>query len=557
MRDVLSRRLAVALLLTPLLSTASCDRRHADDAKTLHFINRGDIFTLDLNEMSYAQDIRVTYLIREGLYAPTGPQQTPVAAGATGYDVSADQRVYTFHLRPEAKWSNGDPVTSADYVFSWRHMLEQPGEYTSLFYYVAGAEAYENDYAAGKTPAFAAVGIAAPDPLTLRVTLKSPVAYFLDLVAFTPFYPRNERSMDRFKQVDTSTGHVTYDAQYTRPPNVVCNGPFVLTDWKFKRILRFTRNPFYWDGGHVGLNEVDMLVNDNNLSAYLQYRADAVDWISEVPGDLGPELHDAGEPGLKTSTSFGTAFLSLNCQPKLPTGEKNPLADVRVRQALAMAIDKSFITEKITRMGEAVAITFVPPGTLPGYVSLPGLAHDPGAAQKLLADAGYVNGGGFPHLSILYNTENTNRTRFAQVIKQQWKDTLGINVEIEGVEGGNFKQRVSHKQFAIATLAWYGDYPDVSTFTDKYLAASIQNESTYFSPQYEALLATAATEPDAAKRTEDLRQAEHLLNTDVPIIPLYHYVNVTLIGPRVRGLSPNPRSITDWKAVSVAEAGTP
>ena len=227
------------------------------------------------------------------------------------------------------------------------------------------------------------------------------------------------------------------------------------------------------------------------------------------------------------------------------------MADVRVRQALDMSLDKSYITDQITRMGEAGATHYIPPGTLPGYNGLPGLDYDESKAKRLLADAGYPDGRGFPHLSLLYNTESTVRRAFSQNLKNQWKRALNIDVEIEGVEGKIFTQRVSHKDFNIATVSWIGDYADVSTFTDKYQSSSLQNDADWKNEQYDALLARAAAEPDVPTRLEELRQAEHLINTEVPIIPLYHYVNVSLLGSRVQGLSINPRTIIDWKHLSV------
>ncbi|MGC4033800.1 MAG: peptide ABC transporter substrate-binding protein [Tepidisphaeraceae bacterium] len=554
--SLLSRRL-ITTLLPALLLSASCDRDKADDAKTFRFINRGDIYTLDLNEMSYSQDIRVTYLTREGLYSPTGPQYTPIPAGATSVDISADQCVYTFHLRPNAKWSNGDTVKAGDYEFSWRYMLQQPGEYTYLFYYIRGAEAYKDAYAAGKDVSFDTVGIKAIDDLTFQVTLKQPVAYFIDLVAFTPFYPRHEPSMRPFADKDPKTGHVTYRSEYTRPPAVVTNGAFALTDWKFKRILRFTPNRYYWDAGKVKLDEIDMLVNDNTLSSYLQFTAKSLDWIVEVQQEIAPELKQKNVEGLHVAPSFTTQYLTMSCKPTLPDGSKNPMADVRVRQVLAYAIDKKFIVENVTRLGEKVATTFVPPGTLPGYESLPGLGYDVEKARQLLADAGYPGGKGFGRVTFLYNSENSTRARIAQVLSQQWQKALGINIEIEGVEGKTFSERLSGRDFAMAAAAWTGDYPDVSTFTDKYQSASLQNDASWINPEYDRLLNQAAAEPDKEKRLNSLRQAEQLLNTEGAVVPLYHPVTPTLIGSRVRGLVPNARLIVDWKSLSFEDAKSP
>src|SRR4051812_3050478 len=197
------------------------------------FINRGDIYTLDLNQMSYLQDFRLTYGIREGLYGVDPVTHSPIPAGALGYDISQDKRIWTFHLRPECKWTNGDPVTARDYIFSWRRMLEEQGEYTYLFYYIKHAKAYSDgvlEYFADASkpkPSFDEVGVQAVDDHTLRVTLENPVPYLLELLAFPPFYPRNQRSMEPFKAVlNEQTGQCTYRNEYTRPPWVVTNGPY-------------------------------------------------------------------------------------------------------------------------------------------------------------------------------------------------------------------------------------------------------------------------------------------------------------------------------------------
>src|ERR1051325_8206423 len=197
----MSRLLAIPVILLLLLAGAMIwskgnePKERADFA----FINRGDIITLDLNQMSYMQDFRLTYGIREGLYAPESDTLPPIPAGALGYDISADKKVWTFHLRKEAKWSNGDPVTARDYVFSWKRMLEEPGEYTYLFYYMNNAEAYEKSYADGDPIDSQKLGIEAVDDLTFRLTLSNPVPYLLELAAFPPFYPRHERSMAPFR----------------------------------------------------------------------------------------------------------------------------------------------------------------------------------------------------------------------------------------------------------------------------------------------------------------------------------------------------------------------
>ncbi len=361
----MSRLLVIPLALIALLAGAMAwagggIEQHAD----FTFINRGDIFTLDINQMSYMEDFRLTYGIREGLYSLDSKTYRPIPAGATGYDLSDDKKTWTFHLRPGCKWSNGDPIRAGDYVFSWRRMLEEPGEYSYLFEYIANAKEYKDSYAANNPIDFKTVGIAAPDDLTLRVTLKNPVPYLLDVVAFPPFYPRHEKSMEQFKGM-SGNGHYSYRNEYTRPPDVVTNGPFVLTRWDFKRRLILEKSQTYWDKEHVKSNSVEMVVNDSPLGQYLQYQTGQVDWLADVPGDFAAELKAKGRTDLRSSPAFGTAFLTLLTSPELPEsfgGGKNALADVRVRRAMAMAIDKQFIVDNITRMGELPARTYVPPG---------------------------------------------------------------------------------------------------------------------------------------------------------------------------------------------------
>ncbi len=553
------------------------------------FINRGDIFTLDINQMSYLQDFRLTYAIREGLYNLDPDTYVPVPACATGYDLSPDKRVWTFHLRPQAKWSNGDPVTAKDYEWSWRRMLEEPGDYTYLFYYIRNAEAYERGYARGGNIDFASVGIKAADDLTFVVSLNDPVPFLLDLVAFPPFYPRHQKSMEKFKIVSPD-GKYTYRNEYTRPPDVVTNGPFSLKVWDFKRRLILEQSDQYWDRANVNSKSIEMVVNDNVLSQFLLYEAGDVDWLADVPGELAAELKEKGRTDLRTSPAFGSCFLTFLCQPTLPIsttageeGVKNPLADMRVRQALAMAIDKRFIVNTITRMGELPARTYLPPdGTLRGFTWLsgpytqnkkdritaeefrkllmesgglesdgPGIPTDFSRAKKLLAEAGYPDGRGMPVMPILYITSNPTRAKIAQVLKSQWKANLGVDVSVQGVEGKIFQQRCNKKDYAIGIAAWFGDYPDASTFTDKYKSNSLQNDCDWKRPEFDDLCAQASREPDADKRLRLLERAENMIDSEVPIVPLYHYVNVSLSRDNVKGVKANPRQITIFKGVKV------
>lgn len=576
----------IALLIAAMVWSGEGVEKRAD----FTFFNRGDIYTLDLNQMSYMQDLRMTYAFREGLYGPDPETFRPIPTGATRCEVSPDKHVWTFHLRPECQWSNGDPVTAQDYIFSWRRMLEDPGEYSYLFNYIRNASQYTETYARHEPIPFQSVGMKAVDSHTLRVELVNPVPYLLDLMAFPPFYPRNERSMEKFKVWEKDKEHkyrpqdlhYSYDAQYTRPPYLVSNGPFEMVRWDFHRRIILKKSDHYWNKAAVGLNSIEMLVNENILGQFLTYETNQVDWVSEVLGDLGAELMAKDRKDLDVSPAFGTAFLIILCSDELPPnlgGGKNPLADVRVRQALAMAIDKQFIVRNITRMGELPATTYVPPdGTLPGYTWAagphiqdqsrrytaqecrellkkgtpgPGLAYDVPRARQLLAEAGYPGGSGFPVLPIIYNTDSPVRAKICEALKNQWKEQLNIEVDIQGKEGKVYKDLTNKHQYAIGIAAWYGDYPDASTFSDKYLSSSLNNESAWYRKDYDELCARAASEPDADKRLRMLEDAETMINIQAPIVPLYHYVNGALTKPWVSGLKTNPRNLQVFTAIRV------
>jgi|GEM_PF-620189 len=603
------RLLAIPIgLLILLAGTLTWSASKAVPRAQFTFINRGDIITLDLNQMSYMQDFRITYGIREGLYNPDPKTLDPMPAGAERFELSEDKRIWTFHLRKSARWSNGDPVRAQDYVFSWRRMLEEPGEYTYLFYYVKNARAYEDSYTKGEPLAWKEVGIEAVDDFTFRVTLNDPVPYLLELLAFPPFYPRHEKSMAEFREfsdrdliksiamelerqklklaemplsdvlaalpamvsnsgmgavekdqlrkvINTQCLKYTFRNEYTRPPKVVTNGAFVLDRWEFKRALYLKRSPTYWDTENVRLDSIQMVVNDNVLSQFLQYEAHAVDWLSDVPVDMARDLKAKGRTDLRSTKAFGTAFITLMVAPNLPKsilgGAKNPLADVRVRQALALAMDKAGICRDVTGMGEEVASTFVPPGTLKGYTPTPALGYDLVKAKQLLADAGYPGGAGFPRLPILYNAGNPTRERLVQVLAKQWESNLGLQFDLQRLEVKEYRNRITEKNYAIGTAAWYGDYPDVTTFTDKYLSTSLQNDCDWKNEKYDGLCAQAAKEPDPVKRLVILNEAELLLNTEVPIIPIYYYVNCSMRREGINNLGENPRNVTVFKHISI------
>ena len=556
----MSRLLIIPLALLALLAGAMAWSRSATPPRAeFTFALTRDVLTLDPNQMSYGQDMRLAYGIWEPLYSYEPLSLKPIPAVARSCDVSDDKRIYTFHLRDNAKWSNGDPVTSRDFVFAWRRMLESPGEYTYLHYYIKGAKAYEDAYGqylnepdTKPKPDFASVGVEAIDPLTLKVTLENPLTFLFELVAFTPFLPLHEPSMRPFAQVDPRTGHTTYDGRFTRP-GVVGNGPYVLSDWEFKRRVRLTRSETYWDKANVPTATIEQLCVEDGLGQLLRYESGEVDWLAEIPSEIGPEMLAKKRPDLHVFPGYGTYFLTVMVKPTFRSGSPNPLADLHVRQALSMAIDRRPIVQNITRMGEAPATTYIPPGIFPDFDVKPGLDFDAKRAKQLLDESGKVVNGQLPGVSLMYRTNSPTTAAMCQNIANQWRAHLGINVPLEQQESKTAKDRLKDKNYSIATANWFGDYPDPSTFTDKYLSTSVNNDSGWMHREFDSLCDQATREPDAVKRYDLLERANRLIDVELPIIPLYQLSNQYLFRDTVSGINTGARATTMVKGIRVAK----
>lgn len=530
-----------------LLAGGSVQQASAQKAEFI-YIDRGEVSTLDPQRLSWLQDIRLAYGIFEGLYVYDPATLKPIPGAARSVDISPDKKTYTFHIREDAKWSNGDPVTADNFQFSWRRMLQTPGDYTYLYYYIVGAEQYEKDFAANpKSADFSKVGIKVIDPRTIQVTLRNPTPFFLELIAFAPYFPLNEKSMEKFKQVDDN-GVATYDGAWIRPPNLVGNGPYRLDSWEPKVGQLLVLNEFYWDKANVKSRTIRALSLSDPTLAFQMYDRGDVDWMSDVPGDIASRMRDAGRPDIHIFPSFGTYFYTINCSDKLPGNRENPFKDIRVRQALAMAIDKQPIVDNITKLDEQPTDVYVPP-VFDGYPTVTGLAFDVDRARQLLAEAGYPGGKNFPSMKLCFNPEYNTHKLVAEYVRNQWQQNLGITFELDSAEIVQFRERLNKKDYDVARASWYGDYMDVSTFTDKYVSTSLNNDANWINPKYDELLKQAEEEPDAQKRLEMLAQAEQILLDESPIIPLYHYVNCFAHRDNVFGISQHPKLMVMLKAV--------
>ena len=365
------------------------------------------------------------------------------------------------------------------------------------------------------------VGVKAADDRTLVVTLENPTPYFLDLVAFYPLYPVNRRCVEQFGYPD-----------WTKPRNIVGNGPFKIQFRRIRDRIRLEKNDRYWNKDKVQLNVIDALAVTSYTTGLNMYENGQVDWAYEVPQSVIPELQRRSD--FICEPMLTTYFYRVNVRRK-------PLDNPLVRRALNMAIDKQEICEAVTRAGQIPARSFVPPG-LTGYESAEGGDFDVEAARRLLGEAGFPDGRGFRKIEILYNKSEAHEA-IAEVIQRHWKEKLGIDVELKKLEWGVYLDTTRSGQYDVARAGWIGDYPDPNTFLDMFVAGGTNNETGWGNSRFDALIHDAAAESDPADRLKMLHDAEAILMDQAPILPIYFYVSKNMIRPYVKGFYPNIQDV--------------
>lgn len=446
---------------------------------------------------------------------------------AESVDESADGLVYTFHLREDAKWSDGQGVTAKDFEYSWVRALtkETAAEYAYQLFYIKNGQKFNEGKATRDE-----LGIKVIDDYTLEVTLEAPTAYFKELTAFTTYMPLREDIVS-----------ADPEGWALDPATYVSNGPFKLVQWDIKDQLVLEKNEEYWNAKEIKLpGVVFKLVTDQN-TAYASLKAGDFDMVDTVPPS---EIASGQEEGLVTIyPNLATYMLVLNVgkQSTLPEDVKKVLNDPKVRRALSISIDRKAIVENVTKSGQVPAYSYVPKGILneEGKDFADKEYYDANQAnveeaKKLLAEAGYPNGEGLPTLEFMYNTEGDHKL-VAQAIQQDWAK-IGVNVELVNQEWKVFLNTRQEGQYEIARHGWSGDYVDPMTFLDLWVTGGGNNDAGYSNAEYDALVNQAKAESDQAKRWELMRQAEDILMEDMPIIPLYYYTKVKAAKPEVKGV---------------------
>ena len=490
---------------------------------TLYWGNGTEPQSLDPQIATGVPEHHVISAVMEGLVLKDRKTLEPRPGVAKTWDISNDGRVYTFYLRENAKWSNGDAHTADDYVWSWWRALQTTlgNQYAYMLFPIKNAKRYYD----GETSDFSDVGVKAIDNRTLQVTLTNPTPYFLQLLDHYSLFPVHQATIEKFGRADERGTRWSYEG------NLVGNGPYKLEEWKINRHITVTKNPYYWDEANVSINSIVFKPVDNAVTEERMFRAGALHVTSSIPADKIAIYQEKSAPELKITPYLGTYFYRLNINTP-------QLQDKRVRRALGMAIDRKQLVDNITKGGQIPAYTMTPPGTM-GYFPESTLNFDPEAAKRLLAEAGYPNGEGFPPVEILYNTNEGHR-KIAVALQEMWKNYLNIDIKLLNQEWKVYLATESAGDYQISRGGWIGDYVDPNNFLDMFLCNGGNNRTGWCNEEYDRLiLEVAPSQSSHEQRLKIFQQAETILLEDMPIIPVYTYTSIKLLHPSVRNFDDN------------------
>ncbi|WP_018886767.1 peptide ABC transporter substrate-binding protein [Paenibacillus massiliensis] len=449
---------------------------------------------------------------------------------AESWEISPDGLTYTFKLRQDAKWSNGDPVTANDFVFAWQRVLDPSTApappYAYQLYYLKNAESY--NLKQGVTD-FADVGVKAIDEHTLEVTLENPTPYFLGLTAFYTYYPVH-------KSVEGN------EQWAVNKDSMIVNGPFTLTEWTKGQKIEVTKNENYWNKDDIKLSKISMSLVNSGATELASYRSGQLDYTGhpngEIPTDQIPGVKQELPNEFKITGIASTYYYMFNVTEK-------PFDNVKIRKAFAMAIERQPIVDNVTQGGQLPAFGFVPPGIKGASDEFRKEHADSGyftenveEAKKLLEEGmkeeGYTT---LPEITLLYNSSEAHQ-KIALAVADMWKRNLGVDVKTQNQEWGVFLENRKQLNYQVARAGWSADYNDPINFLDMWTTGNGNNDSGYANPEYDALIKATRSETDQAKRMEEFAKAEKLLiQDDVVVAPIYYYTNVSLTKPNVQGIA--------------------
>ncbi|ELY5852949.1 oligopeptide ABC transporter substrate-binding protein OppA [Cronobacter malonaticus] len=487
------------------------------EKQTLVRNNGSEVQSLDPHKIEGVPESNINRDLFEGLLV-TDVEGHPSAGVAEKWE-NKDFKVWTFHLRKDAKWSNGEPVTAQDFVYSWQRLADPKTASPYESYLQYGHITNIDDIIAGKKPA-TDLGVKAIDDHTLEVTLSEPVPYFYKLLVHSSMSPVPKAVVEKFGE------------KWTQPANIVSNGAYKLKSWVVNERIVLERNTNYWDNAKTVINEVTYLPISSEVTDVNRYRSGEIDMTyNNMPIELFQKLKKEIPKEVHVDPYLCTYYYEINNQ-------KAPFNDPRVRTALKLGLDRDIIVHKVKNQGDLPAYGYTPPYTdgakftEPAWFKMTQEQRN-AEAKKLLAEAGYTADKPLT-FDLLYNTSDLHK-KLAIAAASIWKKNLGVNVKLENQEWKTFLDTRHQGNFDVARAGWCADYNEPTSFLNTMLSNSSNNTSHYKSDAFDKVMQETLQVSDESQRSELYNKAEQQLDKDSVIVPVYYYVNARLVKPWVGG----------------------
>jgi oligopeptide transport system substrate-binding protein len=535
-KRIVSMLLAVALFSSAFVgcgggastSAAEGTSSEAAGAKSLSVSLGAEPLTMDPALNQAADVATVMNHLFEGLTRYSSDKKT-VNAQAKDIQVSSDRKTYTITLRDDIKWSDGKPVTAGDFEYAWKRAVDP--KTASQYVYIFDPVLNANEIAAGKKDKDT-LGIKAQDDKTLIVTLRDPCPYFDELLSFSAYFPLRK---------DIVEGNEKWTQS---PKTYISNGAFMLKEWSHKESITLEKNPNYYDKDKIKLDTIKFVLLEDDSARLAAYQNGEISFCYTIPAEEIPSWQS--KPDFQKVPDLGTNFVDFNCK-------KKPFDNPKVRKALSLAIDRSYLVDTVTKKTQTPAAAFVPLGVRDVEptqefrkagkdfysVSMEDYEKNVAEAKKLLAEAGYPDGKGFPTIEYATNPASLNNA-MAEAIQNMWKTQLGINCTISQQEWSVFIDSRNKGNYQVARDAFGVDFNDPVSMLDLFVTDSGNNSSKYSNPEYDKIIAQVKSTDDNTVRMPLLHQAEEIIMRDMPIAPLTYRTRVFLMNPNVKGYYENP-----------------
>ncbi|MEZ8776492.1 ABC transporter substrate-binding protein [Vibrio splendidus] len=512
----------LAVAATSTLSIAAEVPAGTELAKVQELVrgNGTEVATIDPHKSQGVPESHVIRDLLEGLVNQDGEGNT-IPGVAESWETT-DNKTFTFHLRKDAKWSNGDPVTAEDFVYSWQRAVDPATASPYAWYMEYTKMVNAKDIVAGKKDK-SELGVKAVDANTLVVELDTAVPYFVMMMGHTTMKPVHQATVEKFGD------------QWTKPDNFVGNGAFSVDKWVVNERLVLKRNDQYWNNDKTVLNKVTFLPIENQVAEMNRFLSGEIDFTNELPTEHFKRLKKEYAEDVSVAGNLCTYYYIFNTK-------KAPFDDVRVRKAISYAIDRNIVSDAILAQGQKPAYFLTPEITagfnpeLPAYGKMSQKERNEEAA-RLLEEAGYGKDNPL-NFNLLYNTSE-NHKKIAVALGSMWKKTLGLKVTLENQEWKTYLSSKDSGDFEVARAGWCGDYNEASSFLTLMKSNNTTGGVHYDSAEYDQIIDKALNSTSAEEREALYLEAEALMAKDMPIAPIYQYVKSRLLNPHVGGFPTN------------------